>query len=428
MREKNRLKEYRIDTSSKAYKRFQKANLLKNIDFDYLDEVQSYWNEYYNKSIIPINHLAFANLLGIKDVRVMPNYEMWNEVIPYFNDMPIRSGYSDKNLYDKLVDTKNRPEIIIKRVHGNYFNTDNKDIDREAAEKIIINMKEDLIIKPSNTDNGRGIGKIYHRQGKIYYDDKNVSILDLEKALGHNFIVQTVIEQHPLMAEPHPASVNTLRMVTFRWKGRIKHLLTYARFGGGNNVKDHAIHGGVSVSVNEEGYLGKYGLDTHCFVHSNHPTTNFSFKDNEIQIPNYKYFKQFVEELHKNILHHDYVSWDIAVGHDGQPVFIEPNFRGTTWRYQLASQRPIFGDLTEEVLSHVSKEIANEGYRRSGEYNLRQLIRQNRRLKRENKKLKEQNESNKIEINKFENELYSIHSSKSWKLTHPLRQIVRKMK
>src|SRR5699024_3773618 len=202
MREKNRLKEYRIDTSSKAYKRFQKANLLKNIDFDYLDEVQSYWNEYYNKSIIPINHLAFANLLGIKDVRVMPNYEMWNEVIPYFNDMPIRSGYSDKNLYDKLVDTKNRPEIIIKRVHGNYFNTDNKDIDREAAEKIIINMKEDLIIKPSNTDNGRGIGKIYHRQGKIYYDDKNVSILDLEKALGHNFIVQTVIEQHPLMAEP----------------------------------------------------------------------------------------------------------------------------------------------------------------------------------------------------------------------------------
>src|SRR5699024_12503680 len=77
----------------------------------------------------------------------------------------------------------------------------------------------------------------------------------------------------------------------------------------------------------------------HLSLHDALPiSTNFSFKDNEIQIPNYKYFKQFVEELHKNILHHDYVSWDIAVGHDGQPVFIEPNFRGTTWRYQLASQ------------------------------------------------------------------------------------------
>src|SRR5690625_4258414 len=263
---------------------------------------------------------------------------MWNEMLPFFNDMTIRPGYSDKNLYERVVETKNRPDIVLKRVHGNYFNSDNEDIDRNTAEKILLNIKEDLIIKPSNADNGRGVGKIVHRQGKMYYNGKNVSIMDLEKALGHNYIVQTVIKQLPMMAEPHPASVNSLRMVTFRWKGKIRHLLTYARLGGGNNVKDHAIAGGVSVSVDDDGILGKYGLDTHCKIHTHHPTTNFSFIDNHIQIPNYKHFIKFVVELHKYILHHDYFSWDIAVGADGQPVFSEPNFRGTTWRYQLPSE------------------------------------------------------------------------------------------
>src|SRR5690625_1561160 len=368
------------------------------------------------------------NLTGERDNRIVPSSEMWNEMLPFFNDMTIRPGYSDKNMYDTLVKTNNRPEIVFKRVHGNYFNTNNEYIDSSTAEEILIKTKEDLIIKPSNADNGRGVGKILHRQGKMYYKDKSVTIEDLEKSLGHNFIVQTVIKQHPLMAEPHPASVNSLRMVTFRWNGTIKHLLTYARFGGGNNVKDHAIAGGVSVTVDDEGVLGTYGLDTHCIKHTHHPTTNYSFRDNLIQIPNYNEFKKFVVELHKNILHHDYVSWDIAVGYDGQPVFIEPNFRGTTWRYQLASRKPIFGDLTEEVLSYVSNELKNDGYRRSGKLSRKQILRKNRRLNRRIKQLHEQLNETKRELIKVNSELNYMRSSKSWKITKPLRNIMKGLK
>src|SRR5690625_3686833 len=348
-------------------------------------------------------------LTGDRDNRIVTSSEMLNEMLPFFNDMTIRPGYSDKNMYDKLVETNNRPKIVLKRVHGNYFNTDNEYVDSVAAERILVNKKEDLIIKPSNADNGHGVGKIIHRQGKMYYKDKNVFIKDLEKALGYNFIVQTVIKQHPLMAEPHPASVNSLRIVTFRWKGQIRHLLTYARFGGGNNVKDHAIAGGVSVSVDENGILGKYGLDTNCIVHSHHPTTNFSFADNHIQIPNYEYFVKFVISLHDNILHHDYVSWDIAVGEDGQPVFIEPNFRGTTWRYQLASKKPIFGELTEEVLEHVSYELNNDGYVRSGKYNIKKLIRENKRLKNQNEKANKEIRMLKGNFSKVKDDLEVIN-------------------
>src|SRR5690625_3636979 len=238
-----KINKFGVRTSSKAFKRFDKANLLENIDYDFLTDVQNYWEKHYGKRINPIVHIAFMNLHKEKELRIIPSNIMWNEMIPFFNDMPIRPGYSDKNLYDKLVDTDQRPETVLKCVHGNYFNRDNEDINEKTAKKLLLSKKEDLIIKPSNMDNGRGIGKLHYRNGQIYYKGKNASMHRLKNALGKNFIVQTVIKQHPLMAEPHPASVNSLRMVTFRWNGTIKHLLTYARFGGGNNVKDHAIAG-----------------------------------------------------------------------------------------------------------------------------------------------------------------------------------------
>lgn len=386
-----RLKEYGINPRSKAFKRYEKANLLEKIDFDFLDEIKIYWNNHYKKDIVPINHIAYMNLIGEKDVRIMPNSQMWNEIIPFFNDMTIRPGYSDKNLYDKLIDTKERPDTILKCVHGNYFDEANNDLNINEAKKLLLSMKQDLIIKTSNTDNGQGINKLYYKQGNIYLNNKPSDIGMIEQFMGKNFIVQTIIKQHPMIAEPHPSSVNTLRMVTFRWQGEIRHLLTYARFGGGNNIKDHAIAGGVSVSVNDEGILGNYGLDTHLMVHSHHPTTNYSFQKTQIQIPNYEYFKEFVIRLHQNILHHDYVSWDIAVGYDGQPILIEPNFRGTTWRYQLASKKPIFGELTEDVLQHVSNELNQEsGYMRSSDFIKKK--RMNRRVRNLNSKNKIQRE------------------------------------
>lgn len=429
---KLKLQKYGVKLKSRAFKRFNNANLLKKVDFDFLDEVQDFWLKNYGKKINPINHIAYMNLLDKKDVRIVPSYEMWNEIIPFFNDMSIRPGYSDKNLYDQLINTDHRPETVLKKVHGNYFNKFNETIDKEEAEKLLLNKKQDLIIKPSNTDNGKGVSKLVYKKGKIYYKGKNTSIEDLSSSLSENFIVQTVIKQHPAMAEPHPASVNSLRMVTLRWKGKIRHLLTYARFGGGNNVKDHAIAGGVSVSVDNNGTLGRYGLDTYCNVHTHHPTTNYSFVDNTIQVPNYNEFKKFVINLHKNILHHDYVSWDIAVGYNGQPVFIEPNFRGTTWRYQLASKRPIFGDLTEEIINHLRNELP-EGYNRSHKFlSVKRLKRRSRRISRKNKELKKeinksiekQNELQR-ELTKVKNYLDYIHSSKSWKITQPLRNFYK---
>src|SRR5699024_10162085 len=54
---------------------------------------------------------------------------------------------------------------------------------------------------------------------------------------------------------------------------------------------------------------------------------------------------------------HDFVSWDIIVGKDEKPIFLEANFKGAVWLYQLATERPLFGDLTEDIIQYVSSEL-----------------------------------------------------------------------
>lgn len=388
-------------TKSKRFKRYYRAGLLKNVDVDYVKDVIDYWKIHYGKKIDPSLHVAYYNLTGKKEKRLVPGKLMWNDFLPFLNDMNIRIGYSDKNLYDKLIPAKNIPETVLKCVRGNLLDKYNRPIELDKANKILMETEQDLIVKPSDGDNGQGVKKLYYKKGMFYLDNKSIGVKQLVQQYKNNFIIQKVIKQHPVMEAPHPSSVNTLRMVTLRWNNEIKHVLTFARFGGGNKVVDHTTSGGISVGVKDNGELMNFGLDMYNNVHTHHPTTNFDFRDN-IQVPNYKNIKKFVVDLHHEVLHHDLVSWDIAVGEYGKPIFIECNYRGPTDRYQLATLTPIFGDLTEEIVQHVkmNKDSLNRDVTMQIPIQLRREIRKNnRKLKSQEKEIGKL----KLKINNLQN-------------------------
>lgn len=338
------------------YKKFQNAGLLDNINYDYIKEVQQYWENIYGKKVDTTMHVAFDNLYNIKDSRIVPGILMKNMIIPYFNKIGKQNIYTDKNMYDRLIDAGNSvPKTYIKRVRCSYYDGDNRPLKKSEVEKVIIENVSEAIIKPSTTNDGAGINKLIIKDEQIFLKDKSLTIEHLEDKYGSDFLIQEVIKQHPIMGTPHPSSVNTLRMVTLRWKGEIHNLVTFARFGSGGSVNDNAGTGGVCVGVNDDGTFLDYAIDEHPRIHFKHPTTNYRFADMP-KIPNFDEYKLFVQQLHKQIIHHDYVSWDIAVGIDGKPIFLEANFMGATWLYQLASKKPIFGDLTEEIIKHVTRE------------------------------------------------------------------------
>lgn len=424
---KEKCKSLGINVNTKRYRRYAGAGLLDKLDKGYVKEVKSYWKKHYQKSIDPILHLAFYNLTGKKDVRIVPNPQMKYEFIPFFNDRHMIAGYKDKNIYDLLIRTPSAPKIILKRVRGHYFNTVNTELDFVKAESILTsNSIENYIIKPSTTNNGIGIELLEVKEGRLMLKGDSINLAGLERLYGYNFMIQEVIKQHPIMETPHPTSVNTLRMVTQRWNNEIKYLQTFARFGSDNSVKDNAGAGGVCIGVKENGEFLSFAIDEDCNVYEKHPTTNYSFSE-MVSIPNFEKYITFVKDLHKDILHMDFVSWDIAVGEDGEPILIEANFAGATWLYQLATGQPIFGEMTEDILHHIQ---SNREVKKDVGLDFRKLIRTNSRLRKGNKKQQKELVTMKGKLeekNKHNTELKNnnimMTNSTSWKITAPIRSI-----
>src|SRR5699024_3024098 len=148
---------------------------------------------------------------------------------------------------------------------------------------------------------------------KINIDEIIVTMHIINKIYKKDFIIQKALKQHPNMAAPHPSSVNTLRMVTFRWKNEIRYLLAFARFGSNDDIRDNASVGiSPRLGITDAGNFLDVAISQNGQTYTHHPTTGFCFADLE-PIPNYDEFKQFVIDRHKEFFHLDFVSWDIAV-------------------------------------------------------------------------------------------------------------------
>ncbi|NLJ79834.1 MAG: hypothetical protein GX335_02290 [Firmicutes bacterium] len=342
------------------------AGLLDDLDEEFANEVDIYWQKHYERKVDPGYYLAFKNLTGKKEPRLIPHRIMRGEIIPILNHREMgRTAYTDKNLYDKLVPTPNSVQNVLKRVRGKYFDSSNNFLASQEAYEVIVNSETDLIIKPSTTDNGIGVSRLNVERGHIYLKNKIIRMPEIEKEWGDDFIVQKRIEQHPVMAKPHPESVNTLRMVTLRWNGEIRNLLTYVRIGTDGRPQDNVK--GLACGIKDNGEFFNYASDRKFKRYDRHPTSGYDFNQ-YARVPNYECFKKFVRDLHKEVLHHDYICWDIVVGIDEQPIFLELNFWGTIWLYQLRCEVPFFGDVTEALLAYVKaqRDQITKGVGRAG--------------------------------------------------------------
>jgi len=335
------------------------AGLLNKIDEVFVNEVKEYWKAHYDIEIDPGFHIAFLNHTGKKEVKVIPQHLIRRELNPFFTDIKKQNAYDDKNIYDIILGKENTPKTLLKRVRGNYFGVENEDINKGKAIEIFNLAGQDLILKNSLSDDGKDIFKLTSKNGGVYLGNHRINLSDIEKKMGKNFIIQEVIKQHEIMAKPHPSSINTLRMVTVRWKGKIYYLQSFARFGANNDIRDNAGVGGLCLGVGDDGKFFQKAVDKRGKEHKQHPSTGYVFKDLKA-IPEFNKFIEFVKEAHKRVIHQNFVSWDIAVGVDGEPIIIEMNFWGAVWLYQLATEKPIFGELTEEILEHIRDERKKE--------------------------------------------------------------------
>lgn len=317
-----------------------------------LAAIERRWAPYLTGPFDPELHRRFAALTGRHDDLVVPEQVWWERLLPRLNDLAYREAFRDKNLSDQLLGWPPGPETYLRRVHGHYLAADYTPIaDAEVLPHLQALQERGIttaIIKPSRTDDGERIALLGIDERGLALGRQRVTWPILERLFGTDLIVQERLVQHPAMAAPHPASVNTVRLRTLRWHGRIEVLPSLVRFGQNGSINDNVGTGGLACGVEHDGRLRPYAVDSAGGVQRVHPTTGVAFADREV--PRWGEVVALGQRLHRAVLPFDLVGWDIALDRAGRPRLLEFNVRGDSNVVQHATGQPLFGAWTAKVI------------------------------------------------------------------------------
>ena len=317
---------------------------------EYRNTVLAYWKKYGVKPN-RVYYTLFCDGKDSYDPRFIPDPVWVDRIIPYYNWSIMVNAYADKNIYSKLLPDAKKPDTLVKNMAGIFYNGDgDQTITREEAEHII-QAEEHLIFKPSLGRGGAGI---------LFYDrgaENGMRISEIMDTMGSNYLVQRIVNQHPDLARLNPSTLNTLRVISFRFKGEIHILSAQLRIGSANARVDNVSAGGSACSVYPDGRLHEQSV-TRKSTWTDETANGIKF--NTICVPNYEGVKETVRQLHRQFPYFNIVGWDLAVGEDGTPIMIEFNTRPA--QNQIGDREPTFGDLTDEVLEDVfiKKTLKNE--------------------------------------------------------------------
>ncbi len=204
-------------------------------------------------------------------------------------------------------------------------------VDGSADElrKFLENNPE-FMLKPYDGSGGHGVEKMKSA------DVTNVEEF-CENMKNNRLFVEGYVRQHSEMNRLCPASVNTVRVMTFAAKGKSRIFYAALRIGNGIASVDNFHAGGMGCSIDfESGKLYGNAVDKDLNVFENHPTTGVQFDG--FRIPNWDYVKNMVLEaalVNQNI---HVVGWDVAVTENGA-TFIEGNRRPGFDLVQVLSER-----------------------------------------------------------------------------------------
>jgi len=146
--------------------------------------------------------------------------------------------------------------------------------------------------------------------------------------LSSSYIIQEEVAQHPALKTLNPTSLNTVRMDTFRAKGRTAQIMSaLLRMGMAGSSADNIAAGGVYTGIDlETGRLNERAykkLAKSAVGYLAHPTSGVTFKG--YQLPTFEDVKRIALDA-ANLLPPALVGWDIAVSESG-PLLIEGNSR-----------------------------------------------------------------------------------------------------
>lgn len=315
------------------------------VDFEYKKfkkETNTFFSNYgFNVSKM---YKAFYTMMnGIESDHYMSMDLYYFYVLPALNKYDFKDAWLDKNIYSLLFPDAKQPKSVVKNMNGLYF-AEGQRITRNDAIKIVSSSEKEMIIKPTiRTCNGDGVKQIT----ETHEDFINMLFDDYKR----DFIIQEKVNQHKILEQLNPSSLNTIRLFTYRdLTGTISFVdNTFIRYGGKDAVIDNASAGGCFLAVSADGII---------------QDKTYRFKDMTIgslakekglvnlTIPAFEEAKKFVINLHERLPYFDFVGWDVYIDVDNNPSFIEYNLVPSCECPQIVG--PLFKGYLDEVLKRSS--------------------------------------------------------------------------
>lgn len=204
-----------------------------------------------------------------------------------------------------------------------------------------------FILKPINAFSGKGIRRIELTKDSIqYFFEENIN--------NGPFIIEEIIKQHEDLSYIHPQSINTIRIATFTFNGRVEILATSLRMGVGNSIADNAGNGGIFTSIDTEtGIIVCPASNYKGDKYLKHPDTNVIIPG--IQIPYWNKListtKEVALKLYKKYNNAILISWDFSLSTKGW-IIVEVN-TGGGWRILQASQKQPLKERLYKLMDEV---------------------------------------------------------------------------
>ncbi len=343
---------YRKHIKEKSLAREEEAKILPRLKSinggyngssgEYKEVVLYYWSRYGLRPHKCWYDLYCAGMTAY-DPRYIPNQIWLYYIIPHFNRLDYRFAYADKGMYSRYLPGVRKPETVVKNIAGLYFNGDRDEpITRAEAEGLIL-KEEHLILKPSLDS--------YGGHGIVFYDRENAADFDIKRTLDgyeNGFVAQRLIKQHPDLARINKDSVNSIRVISFRFKGKVHILSTVLRMGVSGARVDNTTAGGCACPIKPDGWLVEKAVNRKSEWTDRHETSGILYKD--IRVPNFDGIIEAAKKTHGLMPNFDLIGWDFSVDESGDPVLIEYNLMP---EQNQISCGPTFGDMTDEVLDEV---------------------------------------------------------------------------
>ena len=224
-----------------------------------------------------------------------------------------------------------------------------------------------FVVKPVGLGLSLGVRKVDVENANLHtlFDQL---FIEIETENGHwnsgtekGVLVEELIEQGEEMAMLHPASVNSVRMLTINLgDGDIRLWYPYVRIGVGGHFISSAATGSIVACINAgTGVVYSTGFDKLGRITDVHPDTHFTIKG--IKIPRWGQLYQKAIEMSKRLPTLRYIGWDFVYDKDGEWIVMEGNENAGISSSQLIHHRGMREEFEQLIGYHPTKEYWWQG-------------------------------------------------------------------